>query len=159
VSQQVYYSLAGREIEREILPMAVDQKLATLVWSPLAGGFLSGTFDRKGTSDDTARRALADFPPVDPERGWDIVDVLRVVAARHGVGVARVALAWALAQPGITGVIVGAKRPGQLTENLAAADLVLTEEDLAELDAVSALPDPYPKWIQGTPADRLPVHS
>ncbi|MET8447918.1 aldo/keto reductase [Streptomyces sp. NPDC005209] len=159
VSQQVYYSLAGRDIEREILPMAADQKLATLVWSPLAGGFLSGKIDRDGSSDDTARRALADFPPVDRERGWDIVDVLRVVAARHGVSVARVAIAWVLARPGVTSVIVGAKRPDQLTENLAALDLVLTEEDLAELDAVSALPAPYPDWCQLAPGDRLPVHS
>lgn len=159
VSQQVYYSLAGRDIEREILPMAADQDLATLVWSPLAGGFLSGKFDRNGTTDETARRALADFPPVDRERGWDIVDVLRDVAARHGVGVPRVALAWVLARPGVTSVIVGAKRPDQLTENLAAVDLVLTDEDLAELDAVSAWPAPYPDWGQGAPADRLPLHS
>ncbi|MFE5894808.1 aldo/keto reductase [Streptomyces sp. NPDC056462] len=159
VSQQVYYSLAGRDIEREILPMAVDQKLATLVWSPLAGGFLSGKFDRNGSSDETARRALAEFPPVDRNRGWDIVDVLREVAARHGVGVPRVALAWLLARPGVTSVIVGAKRPDQLTENLAAVDLVLTEEDLAELDAVSAQPVPYPDWGQGRPDDRLPLPS
>ncbi|AVZ71587.1 aldo/keto reductase [Streptomyces lunaelactis] len=160
VSQQVYYSLAGRDIEREILPMARDQQLATLVWSPLAGGFLSGKFDRNGTSDDTARRAIADFPPVDRERGWDIVDALRVVAARHGVGVARTALAWVLAQPGITSVIVGAKRPDQLTENLAAVDLVLTDEDLADLDAASALPVPYPNWWdQGALEHRPPLHS
>ncbi|MEV0185944.1 aldo/keto reductase [Streptomyces sp. NPDC050625] len=159
VSQQVYYSLAGRDIEREILPMAADRKLATLAWSPLAGGFLSGKFDRSGTSDDTARRAFADFPPVDRRRTFDIVDVLRVVAARHGVAVARVALAWALARPGITSVIVGAKRPDQLTENLAAVDLELTEEDLAALDAASALPAPYPDWIQVAPADRLPLQS
>ncbi|MGW7383064.1 aldo/keto reductase [Streptomyces sp. NPDC054794] len=159
VSQQVYYSLAGRDIEREILPMATDQKLATLVWSPLAGGFLSGKFDRNGTSDDTARRALADYPPVDRERGWDIVDVLRIVAARHGVSVARVAIAWVLAQPWITSVIVGAKRPDQLTENLAAIDLVLTDEDLTDLDAASALPASYPDWGQGAPADRLPLHA
>ncbi|MER5465855.1 aldo/keto reductase [Streptomyces sp. NPDC002668] len=159
VSQQVYYSLAGRDIEREILPMAADRKLATLVWSPLAGGFLSGKFDRNGTSDDTARRALADFPPVDRERGWDIVDELRAVAARHGVSAARVAIAWTLARPGITSVIVGAKRPGQLTENLAATDLALTDEDLADLDAASAPPTPYPDWAQGAPEDRLPLHT
>ncbi|NUK13202.1 aldo/keto reductase, partial [Streptomyces lunaelactis] len=99
------------------------------------------------------------FPPVDRERGWDIVDALRVVAGWHGVSVARVALAWALAQPGITSAIVGAKRPDQLTENLAAVDLVLTDEDLAELDAISAQPDPYPNWAQGAPDDRLPPHS
>ncbi|MGP3926327.1 aldo/keto reductase [Streptomyces sp. 8N616] len=158
VSQQVYYSLAGRDIEREILPMAADQKLATLVWSPLAGGLLSGKFDRNGASDETARRALADFPPVDRERGWDIVDALREVASWHGVSVARVALAWVLARPGVTSVIIGAKRPNQLTENLAAVDLVLTEQDLADLDAASALPAVYPDWwAQLALADRLPL--
>ncbi|MCW7947289.1 aldo/keto reductase [Streptomyces hygroscopicus] len=159
VSQQVYYSLAGRDIEREILPMAVDHKLATLVWSPLAGGFLSGKFDRNGTRDETARRALADFPPVDRERAWDIVDTLRFVAARHDVSVARVAIAWVLARPGVTSVIVGAKRPDQLTENLAAVDLALTEDDLAELDAVSAPLVPYPDWCRLAPDDRLPLSS
>jgi aryl-alcohol dehydrogenase-like predicted oxidoreductase len=129
VSQQVYYSLAGRDIEREILPMAVEQRVATLVWSPLAGGFLSGKFDRNGNSDGKSRRAQANIPPVDPERGYDIVDALRLVAQRHGVGVPRVALAWVLAQRGVTSVIVGAKRPDQLTENLAAVDLELTEQE------------------------------
>ncbi|MFE5819983.1 aldo/keto reductase [Streptomyces sp. NPDC056479] len=158
-SQQVYYSLAGRDIEREILPMAADQDIATLVWSPLAGGFLSGKFDRHSTSDGTARRAAADFPPVDRDRCWDIVDCLREVAARHHVGVPRVALAWVLARPGVTSVITGAKRPEQLTENLAAVDLVLAEQDLAELDAVSAVPDPYPDWCQTDAAGRLPLKS
>jgi len=156
VSQQVYYSLAGRDIEREILPMAVDQGLGTLVWSPLAGGFLSGKVGRDGTTDETARRASFGYPPVDLDRGHDIVDALRVVAERHGVGVPRVALAWVLARPGVTSVIIGAKRPEQLVENLAAVDLVLTEQDLKELDTVSANPVPYPDWGQGAPDDRLP---
>lgn len=157
VSQQVYYSLAGRDIEREILPMARDQRIGTLVWSPLAGGFLSGKFDRHGAADGGSRRARFDRPPVDLERGYDIVDVLRTVAERHGVGVPRVALAWVLAQPGVTSAIVGAKRPEQLAENLAAAELELTAEDLAELDEVSAQPVPYPDWGQGNPSDRLPL--
>jgi aryl-alcohol dehydrogenase-like predicted oxidoreductase len=157
VSQQVYYSLAGRDIEREILPMAVDQKLGTLVWSPLAGGFLSGKVDRDGNSDEKSRRAQASTPPVDLERGYDIVDALRLVAGRHGVGVPRVAIAWVLAQRGVTSAIVGARRPDQLTETLAAADLELTAEDLKELETAAAVPVPYPDWGQGRPADRLPL--
>lgn len=153
----MYYSLAGRDIERELLPMAVDQGIGTLVWSPLAGGFLSGKVDRHGNSDAESRRARSANPPVDLERGYDIVDALRVVAARHGVGVPRVALGLVLARRGVTSVIVGAKRPDQLTENLAAADLELTGQDIEELDAVGALPVPYPDWGQGDPAARLPA--
>ncbi|MET8006986.1 aldo/keto reductase [Nonomuraea glycinis] len=157
VSQQVYYSLAGRDIEREILPMAVDRELATLVYSPLAGGFLSGKFDRTGAGDAGSRRGHADVPPVDLERGYDIVDALRVVAERHGAGVAQVAIAWTLAQPGVTSAIVGARRPAQLSDTLAAVDLRLTDDDLKELDAAGALPVPYPDWGQGRPADRFPM--
>ncbi|MDP9848869.1 aldo/keto reductase [Streptosporangium lutulentum] len=157
-SLQSYYSLAGRDIEREILPVVRDQRLGLLVWSPLAAGLLSGKFDRTGTSDDGARRARFAFPPVNLERAYDIIDVLRQVAARHEVGVSRVALAWVLAQPGVTSAIVGAKRPEQLVENLAAVELELTAQDLAELDAVSALPAEYPGWIiEGFRTDaRLP---
>ncbi|WP_329139378.1 aldo/keto reductase [Streptomyces sp. NBC_01476] len=157
VSQQVYYSLAGRDIEREILPLAVDRKLATLVYSPLAGGFLTGKFDRDGSSDEQSRRAQANNPPVDPDRAYDIVDALRAVAERHGVGVPRVAIAWVLAQPGVTSAIVGARRPGQLTETLAAADLELTAEDLRELDEAGALPPSYPGYVQSAPSNRLPL--
>ena len=147
VSLQAYYSLAGRDLEREILPMLSDQQLALMVWSPLAGGFLSGKFDRSGASDASARRAKLDFPPIDRESAYDIIDVLKTVAARHEVSPARVALAWVLAQPGVTSAIIGARRPEQLADNLAAVDLILTGEDLAELDTVSALPASYPGWI------------
>jgi aryl-alcohol dehydrogenase-like predicted oxidoreductase len=146
-SLQSYYSLAGRDIEREILPLVNDQKIGLLVWSPLVAGLLSGKFDRTGTSDDGARRAQFEFPPVNLERAYDVIDVLRQVAARHEVGVSGVALAWVLAQPGVTSAIIGAKRPEQLLENLAAVELELTAQDLAELDAVSALPVEYPNWI------------
>ncbi|WP_239103324.1 aldo/keto reductase [Microbispora corallina] len=117
---------------------------------------MSGKFGREGTADGEARRTRSAFPPVDLERAYDMIDALRAVAARHGTTVARVALAWVLAQPGVTSAILGAKRPEQLEENLAAVDLELTEEDLAELDAVSALPVEYPAWIQDGGAYRLP---
>lgn len=148
VSLQSNYSLVGRDVEHEILPMAREEKLGFLVWSPLAAGLLSGKFDRTGATDSTARRAVADWPPVDRERAYDVIDVLRVVAERRGAGVPQVALAWVLAQSGVTSVIVGAKRPDQLTENLGALQVELTAADLTELDAVSAPPVAYPAWLQ-----------
>ncbi|SDH12164.1 aldo/keto reductase [Nonomuraea jiangxiensis] len=157
VSLQSYYSLVGRDLDREILPLIREERLGMLVYSPLAGGFLSGKFGREGVSDASARQAQVENPPIDRERGYDVIDVMRAVAARHGIGVATVALAWVLAQPGVTSVIVGAKRPDQLTENLGAADVQLTEQDLAELEAVSALPPSYPGWVQaGAHPSRLP---
>ncbi|MDX3073663.1 aldo/keto reductase [Streptomyces sp. MI02-7b] len=154
-SLQSYYSLAGRDIEREILPLVRDQKLGMLVWSPLAGGMLTGKFDRDGASDAAARRAKIDFPPVDRERVYDVVDALRLVAARHDASVASVALAWVLGRPGVTSAIVGARRPEQLTDNLSALDLALSAQDLEELDAASRLPVEYPGWIHGF-SERLP---
>ena len=157
VASQSYYSLAGRDIEAELVPLLTEEKVGLLVWSPLAGGFLSGKFDRSGGSDPEARRSNADLPPIDKERGYDIVDVLREVAARHGATVAQVALAWVLAQRAVTSVIVGAKRPEQLTDNLGALDLELTPEDLERLDTVSRTPAGYPGWIQLDADWRLPT--
>jgi aryl-alcohol dehydrogenase-like predicted oxidoreductase len=156
VSSQSYYSLAGRDVETEIVPMLADQKLSLLVYSPLAGGFLSGKFDRSGTSDTDARRSKADLPPVDKDRGHDIIDVLKTVAGRHSATVAQVALAWVLAQQTVTSVIVGAKRPEQLIDNLGALDVELTTEDLVELDEVSRLPLTYPGWMQADKSWRFP---
>jgi aryl-alcohol dehydrogenase-like predicted oxidoreductase len=119
-----------------------------MAWSPLAGGLLTGKFGRDGGSDADARRAHIDFPPVDAEHGWHVIDALRPVAQRHGVSPARVALAWVLAQPGVTCAIVGARRVAQLRDNLGALDVVLDARDLAELDAASALPEFYPRWVQ-----------
>ncbi|MEO3810435.1 aldo/keto reductase [Sphaerisporangium sp. B11E5] len=155
-SLQSYYSLAGRDIEREVLPVVRDQNLGLLVWSPLAGGLLTGKFGRDGARDGAARRVSSEFPPVDLERAYDVVDVLRKVADRHDTGVSRVALAWVLAQPGVTSAIVGARRPDQLAENLAAVELELTGEDLAELGAASAPPPEYPGWIQADLSYRYP---
>ncbi|MEU5564911.1 aldo/keto reductase [Micromonospora musae] len=152
VSAQVYYSLLGRDVERELVPMAEAQGVGLTVWSPLAGGFLSGkvTRDNRVTDEGSrqARSGYADFPPIDRERGHDVLDVVRAVAARHEVSPAQVSLAWLLAQRAVTSVVVGARKVEQLAENVAATDLTLTDQDLAELDAVSALPTAYPNWIQ-----------
>jgi aryl-alcohol dehydrogenase-like predicted oxidoreductase len=145
-SLQMYYSLAGRDIEREIVPLAKDQNLAILPWSPLAGGLLSGKFSRD-SSPEGARRATLDFPPVDRERAWRVLDVLRPIAADNLVSVAQVALAWLLAQPHVTSVIIGAKNQEQLLDNIAATELQLSPEQLRAIDEASRLPDEYPQWM------------
>ncbi len=154
-SVQAYYSLAGRDLEREIVPLASDQHLAILPWSPLAGGFLTGKFSREGKSPQGARRSSFDFPPIDRERAFRIIDVARPIAEAHDASIARVALAWLLHQPAVTSVIIGAKTREQLLDNLAATDLRLTAEELAALGAVSALPPEYPAWmLERMSADR-----
>jgi aryl-alcohol dehydrogenase-like predicted oxidoreductase len=146
-SVQAYYSIAGRDLEREIVPLAKDQNLAILPWSPLAGGILSGKFSREGAGPAGARRATFDFPPVDQERAFRVIDVMRPIAAAHSVSVARVALAWLLEQSAVTSVIIGARTNEQLVDNLAAADLQLTAEEMTALDNASALPSEYPGWM------------
>jgi aryl-alcohol dehydrogenase-like predicted oxidoreductase len=157
-SIQAYYSIAGRELEREIVPVALDQSLSILVWSPLAGGLLSGKFAQDAAGPDGARRTTFDFPPVDRERAFRCVEVMRPIAAAHGVSVARVALAWTLQRPGVTSVIIGAKSQEQLADNLAAADLTLSEDEMNRLNEVSAPPREYPGWMFDRQlADRLPA--
>lgn len=146
-SIQAYYSLAGRELEREIVPMALDQGLGILVWSPLAGGLLSGKFSADDRGPDGARRTNFDFPPVDRPRAFRCVDAMRPIATAHGVSVARVALAWLLHRPGVASVIVGAKTADQLNDNIAATDLRLSEAELAALEEASRLPPEYPGWM------------
>jgi aryl-alcohol dehydrogenase-like predicted oxidoreductase len=146
-SLQAYYSIAGRDLEREIAPLLLSEKVGLMVWSPLAGGLLSGKFKRDGSGPDGARRAAFDFPPVNKDRAFDAIDVMATIAAEKGVSVARVALAYVLAKPFVSSVIIGAKSVEQLDDNVAASDLVLTPEDLARLDAVSALPAEYPGWM------------
>jgi aryl-alcohol dehydrogenase-like predicted oxidoreductase len=158
VSLQAYYSLVGRDVEREIVPMLEDEQLGLLVWSPLAGGFLSGKTDRHGNSDAQSRSANSTFIPMDQERAFDIIDVLKEVAANHGVSAAQVALAWLLAKSAVTSVIIGARRIEQLEDNLAAEGLTLSTDELARLDAVSELPPSYPGWMQRYgDASRLPA--
>ncbi|MFF0366779.1 MULTISPECIES: aldo/keto reductase [unclassified Micromonospora] len=152
VSVQSYYSLLGRDVERDVVPMALDEGVGLTVWSPLAGGFLSGKVGRDSAVADSGSRSaqpgFTNFPPVDRERGFDVVDVLKGVAERHEVSPARVAVAWLLARPAVTSVIVGARKQEQLVDNIAATDLTLTAQDLAELDEISKLPVAYPNWIQ-----------
>lgn len=152
---QSYYSLAGRELERETIPLLKDQGLGLLVWSPLAGGFLSGKFTRD-SGDDAARRAKFDFPPVDKEKGFEILDVAKAIADRHGVSVAQVAIAWILANSAVTSVIIGARRPAQLEDNLKAIDVRLSAEDMKALDEVSRLTTEYPAWMESLGTDRRP---
>ncbi|WP_237571752.1 aldo/keto reductase [Mycolicibacterium lacusdiani] len=150
VASQSYYSLLGRDVEREIVPMALDQNLSLLVWAPLAGGILSGKYGRSGSDEPGSRRTAADypdFPPVDPGSAWDVVDALRAVANRHGVSPAQVALAWVLSRPAVTSVVVGAKRPDQLADSAGAADLTLSAQDVTELEAVSDPGGSYPQWV------------
>ncbi len=156
VSTQSYYSIAGRELEREMVPLVEDQGLALLPWSPLAGGFLSGKFTRGGESDPAARRVTFDFPPVDRTRVYDIIDVMRDVAAAHAASVAQIALAWLLHQSVVTSVIIGAKRLDQLDDNLGSVDVDLTDEELDRLNTASALSPEYPGWMQVIQTDRAP---
>ncbi|THD48846.1 MAG: aldo/keto reductase [Bradyrhizobium sp.] len=144
---QAYYTIAGRDLEREVLPLVEDQGLGVMVWSPLAGGLLSGKFARDGKGPEGARRATFDFPPVDKDRAFDIVDAMRPIAQTHAVSVARVALAWLLQRKGVMSVIVGAKTVAQLDDNLQAAALTLTPDELAALDKVSAPRPEYPGWM------------
>ena len=144
---QVYYSIAGRDIERELVPLARDQRLAILPWSPLAGGLLSGKFDMENPGPANARRTSYDFPPVDKIRAKAVIGVMAEIGRTRGISVARVALAWLLSRPFVTSVIIGAKTPDQLADNLAAADTELSAEEMARLDAVSALPPEYPGWM------------
>lgn len=146
LSLQAYYTLVGRDLERDIVPMLKSEGLGLMVWSPLAGGFLSGKYSG-GVADDDSRRAKFNFPPVDLARGDAVIAVLREVATAKGVSVAQVALSWLLHQPHVTSVIIGAKRPEQLSDNLKAAELKLSTEDLSALDAASRLPAEYPGWM------------
>ena len=148
VSAQMYYSIAGRDLEREVAPVCMDQGLGIMPWSPLAGGLLSGKFDiGTGSKVEGARRSEFDFPPVDRVRAADCVKAMKAVGDAHGTSVARVALAWLLAQPHVTSVIIGAKNEQQLADNLAATELQLTPDELARLDTISALPLEYPGWM------------
>jgi aryl-alcohol dehydrogenase-like predicted oxidoreductase len=144
-SLQAYYTLVGRDLEREIVPMLASEGVGLMVWSPLAGGFLSGKYRRGAEAD--GRRAAFDFPPVDRERGYAVVDVLDGIAAAKGRSIAQIALAWLLHQSAVTTVIIGARRREQLDDNLVSVEVDLTAEELAQLDEVSRLADEYPGWM------------
>ena len=146
-SLQAYYSVAGRDLERELVPMLESENLGLMVWSPLAGGLLSGKFGRDSEGSKDSRRAIFDFPPVDRDRAWDCVDAMRVMADQRGVSVAQIALAWLLHQQAVTSVLVGAKRLDQLNDNIAATEVELSDDELAKLADLSALPPEYPGWM------------
>jgi aryl-alcohol dehydrogenase-like predicted oxidoreductase len=154
---QAYYSIAGRDLEREIVPLLADQKMGLMVWSPLAGGLLSGKYGPGSNGPEGARRTKFDFPPVDKDRAWKCVDAMREIASKHDVSVARVALAYVLHKPFVTTVIIGAKNTEQLDDNIAATTLKLSDAEMQALDEAGALPHEYPGWMlarQG--AERIP---
>jgi aryl-alcohol dehydrogenase-like predicted oxidoreductase len=158
VSQQIYYSLQARDAEYELVPVSVDQGLGILIWSPLAGGLLSGKY-RRGVEAPAGSRHLGDWhePPIyDQDKLYDTIEALIEIADGHGASAAQVALAWLLGRPAVTSLIVGARTDEQLADNLKAADLTLSADERAKLDAVSAMPLLYPHWHQAnTSGDRL----
>ena len=133
--------------ERDLVPLLEAEKTGLLVWSPLAGGILSGKFTRENQKPEGARRSEFDFPIVDKESTWRILDVMAPIAKAHGCSEARISLAWLLAKPVVTSVIIGAKRVDQLRDNLAAVDVKLSADEMRKLDEVSALPPEYPGWM------------
>jgi len=146
-SLQAYYTIAGRDLEREIVPLLQSEGVGLMVWSPLAGGLLSGKYGREGSEEAGSRRIDFDFPPVNLDRAFPVIDRMRTIAAAHDCSVARIALAWLLHQPWVSTVIVGAKRSEQLADNIAATDIVLSAEELDALDEVSRLAQEYPAWM------------
>ncbi|MBX9670715.1 MAG: aldo/keto reductase [Candidatus Obscuribacterales bacterium] len=144
---QAYYSIAGRELERELVPLMENSKTGLLVWSPLAGGLLSGKFSRENQKPENSRRSEFDFPIVDKERTWKILDVINPIAKEHNCSAARISLAWLLAKSVVTSVIIGAKNLKQLEDNIGSVDIKLTDAQMKKLDEVSELPPEYPGWM------------
>ena len=147
VALQAYYSLVGRDLEYELLSLCREEGLGVLVWSPLSGGFLSGKYRRDNQTPDGARRNDFDFPPVDKERGFDAVDALDSIAKEKQATVAQVALAWLLARPGVTSVIIGAGKMSHLEDNLKGADVRLSDEEMERLSEITAPLAIYPQWM------------
>jgi|SRR6185312_559250 len=147
ISLQAYYTLAGRDLEREVIPVLKDQNMGLMVWSPLAGGLLSGKYNRKMEAEAGSRRIAFDFPPVNKDRAFDVIDVLEPMAKAKNVSVAQLALAWLLHQPVVTTVILGAKNNAQLDDNLKAIDVSFNVDEMQKLDEVSKLPAEYPGWM------------
>ena len=144
---QNYYTIASRDLEREIVPMAISEELGLMPWSPLAGGFLSGKYTRKNEKAGDSRRDSFDFPPINKEKAYDIIDLMAEIGLQHDSSVAQVALAWLLKKPHVTSVIIGAKRHEQLLDNIAATRLDLTVEEMQRLDTISNLTPEYPGWM------------
>ncbi len=147
VASQNYYTIASRDIEREIVPMALSEGIGIMPWSPLAGGFLSGKYTRNNQIAGDSRRDVFDFPYLNKEKAYNIIDLMIKIGTDHDTTAARVALAWLLRRPGVTSVIIGAKREDQLIDNIACTRLDLSEDELQELETLSALPQEYPGWM------------
>ena len=147
VASQNYYTIASRDIEREIIPMALSEGLGIMPWSPLAGGFLSGKFTRDNQGSEENRRRSFDFPPLNKEKAYEIIDVMAEIGAAHNASVAQVALSWIKERPGVTSVIIGVKKEEQLRDNLAAIDLQLAPDESKRLEELSALSPEYPGWM------------
>ncbi len=146
-SLQAYYTIAGRDLERELVPMMQSEQVGLMVWSPLAGGLLTGKYAGDDGAGVGGRRSGFEFPPVDQDRGAAVIAAMRPIAGRHGVSVAQIALAWLLHQPVVTSIIVGVNREEQLVDNIGACKVSLTADELATLDACSLLPPEYPGWM------------
>jgi aryl-alcohol dehydrogenase-like predicted oxidoreductase len=144
---QNFYSIASRDIEREIVPMAMSEGIGIMPWSPLAGGFLSGKFNRNTSIAGDSRRDVFDFPPINKTKAYDIIDVMAKIGNTHNTSVARVALAWLLTKPAVTSIIIGAKNIDQLIDNIECTSLQLTNEEMAELETISCLVPEYPAWM------------
>lgn len=147
VASQNYYTIASRDIEREVVPMALSEGISIMPWSPLAGGFLSGKFTRDKEMAGESRRDTFDFPPLNKEKAYDIIDILIKIGTNHNTSAARVALSWMLTKPGITSIIIGAKKQDQLMDNIECTKLKLNDEELNELENISALVPEYPGWM------------
>jgi aryl-alcohol dehydrogenase-like predicted oxidoreductase len=147
VASQNFYSIASRDIEREIVPMALSEGISIMPWSPLAGGFLSGKYTRDIKTAGDSRRDNFDFPPINKERAFDIIDVMTRIGERHSASAARIALTWTKDRPGVTSVIIGAKNQEQLLDNIACTQLQLADDELKELNEISALTPEYPGWM------------
>ena len=155
VAAQMYYSLLGRDLEYEIAPFCADAGIGVVVWSPLAGGLLTGRYTRQDPGGGKGRLAYGDFLPVDRERAWTLIDCMRVIGDRLRASVAQVALAWLLAKPFVSTILVGASKLSQLDDNLGAVDVELSAADLAELDNLTAPPQLYPNWFHTRTADQV----
>ena len=158
VSLQAYYSLVGRDLEHELLPLCREEHLAVLPWSPLSGGFLTGKYRRDNPNPEGARRSGFQFPPIDEERGFEAIDALDQIAKTRNVSIAQIALAWLLAQSGVTSIIIGANKMSQLEDNLKAADLELSPAEIEQLSQTTLPKTLYPQWmIERQNAARVPA--
>jgi aryl-alcohol dehydrogenase-like predicted oxidoreductase len=155
VAAQLYYSLVGRDAEHELMPFVEDAGIGTMIWSPLAGGFLSGKYTRESLTHADNRLSGFDFLPFDKEEGFRLVDAMRTIAGAHAASVSRVAIAWLLRKRGVSSVLLGASKPGQLEDNLGAVDLALSDEELATLDQASPHAEYYPTWFNARLRDPM----